>query len=273
LEAIAAFNRAWELIELTERSPADDAEMLAAAFASRYLWESVGGDEQRAVGDWQIAHVASWIGYGDLALSRAASALQRVEQNGWTDWRLASCYEGMARAHAAAGDAAGYEHWAALAREAIDSLEDEEDRDLVASQLASIPPPAAPAGGGGVAASGHRIVRLDHVQVAMPRDGEAEAEAFYGTILGLSVRPKPEPLAARGGRWFEDGEVKLHLGVEEDFRPMQKAHPALVVEGLDNLVAALAKAGHPVSWDAELETVRRCFVLDPFGNRIELIEA
>jgi len=144
LEAIAAFNRAWELIESTERSPADDDEMLAAAFASRYLWESVGGDEQRAVGDWQIAHVASRLGYTDLALSRAARALERVEQNGWTDWRLASCYEGMARAYASAGDVAEYEHWQALAKQVIKTIEDDEDRELIASQLASIPPVSAP---------------------------------------------------------------------------------------------------------------------------------
>ena len=258
---------------MAERGPVEDAEMLAAAFASRYLWDSVGGDEQRAVGDWQIAHVASWLGFADLALSRAASALERVEENGWTDWRLASCLEGMARANAAAGNVAGYEHWARLSREVIDSIEDEEDRDPIASQLASIPPPVGDGLAGGARGTGHRIVRLDHVQVAMPRGREAEAEAFYGAILGLAIRPKPDALAARGGRWFEQGEVKLHLGIEEDFHPLQKAHPALVVEGLDDLVSALGEAGHIVSWDGDLKGVRRCYVLDPFGNRIELIEA
>jgi len=122
--AIDAFNRAWELIESTERSPADDDEMLAAAFASRYLWEPIGGDEQKSVGDWQIAHVASLLGYAQLALARSERALERVSQNGWTDWRLASCYEGMARAHAAAGNLGEYERWAALSRQVTDSLED-----------------------------------------------------------------------------------------------------------------------------------------------------
>ena len=106
----------------------------------------------------------------------------------------------------------------------------------------------------------------------MPAGLEAEAEAFYGEILGFSVRAKPSSLAERGGRWFENGEVKLHLGVEEGFRPAEKAHPALLVEGLDVLVEALGDAGHPVSWDTELVGVRRCFVADPFGNRIELID-
>ncbi|MGD1012001.1 MAG: hypothetical protein ABR925_05665 [Acidimicrobiales bacterium] len=145
-EAVAAFNRAWELIEATGRTGEDDAEMLAAAFASRCLWDLVGGDEPCAIGDWQIAHVASLLGYADLSLSRANSALQLVVADGWTDWRLASCYEGMARAEAAAGNRAERDRFAALAREVLAGLDDEEDRELIASQLASIPglePPAS----------------------------------------------------------------------------------------------------------------------------------
>jgi len=271
-EAIAAFNRAWELIEEPHRSPADDDDMLAAAFASRYLWDSIGGDEQRAVGDWQIAHVASRLGLSGVALSRAERALQRVVQNGWTDWRLASCYEAMARAHATAGNSALRDHWASLCREAIDTLEDEEDRELIASQLASVPgltPPETRAAGG----APHRVVRLDHVQVAMPAGLEAQAEAFYGVILGLEVRPKPPALAVRGGRWFESGDVKVHLGVEPEPPSAAKVHLALVVEGLDGLVDTLASSGHPVSFDTLVAGVRRCYVSDPFGNRIELIEA
>ena len=72
------------------------------------------------------------------------------------------------------------------------------------------------------------IVRLDHVQLAMPPGGEEEAEAFYAGLLGLEPVPKPEPLAARGGCWFARGELAVHLGVEEDFRPARKAHPAFV---------------------------------------------
>ncbi|MGA2529373.1 MAG: hypothetical protein ABSG36_09455 [Acidimicrobiales bacterium] len=268
-DAIAAFNRAWELIESAERSPAEDDEMLAASFASRYLWESIGDDEKRSVGDWQISHVASLLGYVDLALDRAQRSLECVTANGWIDWRLASCYEGMARAKAAAGDLDEFEHWAALSRQVLDSLEDEEDRELIVSQLASIPAVAR----GQSRDRAYRVVRLDHVQVAMPPDREAEAEAFYEAILGLGTRAKPAPLAKRGGRWFESGDVKVHLGVEPDFRPAEKAHPALVVEGLDNLAEALGDAGHTVRWDSELTEVRRCFVADPFGNRLELIEA
>jgi len=124
-----------------------------------------------------------------------------------------------------------------------------------------------------VADMGHRITAIDHVQLAMPVGEEEAATAFYQGVLGLDRRPKPEPLAARGGCWFSNGSVEVHLGVEADFRPAVKAHPALVVDDLDDLVAALASTGHAVRFDDEISGVRRCYAADPFGNRIELIDA
>ena len=117
------------------------------------------------------------------------------------------------------------------------------------------------------------IVGLDHVQLAMPPGREAEAEAFYSGLLGFTRLDKPEPLAARGGCWFACGDVALHLGVEEDFRPARKAHPALVVEGLPALEAALAAAGVAVRPNPDLDPGRGAYVDDPFGNRIELLAA
>jgi len=271
--AATAFNRAWELIELASRSSAQDEEMLEAAFASRYLWDCLAAVEQTAIGDWQIAHVASLLGQSSLALARAQRALSCVIQNGWTDWRLASCYEGMARAEAAAENAAMRDHWAALAREVLDGLDDDEDRALISAQLASIP--GVVSSGGVASRPPHSIAGLDHVQVAMPAGAEAEraAEDFYGGILGLELRDKPPALAARGGRWFDNGRLKVHLGADPAFRPSDKAHVALVVEGLDHLVDLLAEAGHTIRWDTEVPGVRRCYTTDPFGNRIELIEA
>jgi len=124
-----------------------------------------------------------------------------------------------------------------------------------------------------VAVMGHRITAIDHVQLAMPRGGEESATAFYQGVLGLERRPKPEVLAVRGGCWFSNGSVEVHLGVEADFRPAAKAHPALVVDDLDALVAELASNGHQVRFDDAIPGVRRCYVDDPFGNRIELIAA
>ena len=117
------------------------------------------------------------------------------------------------------------------------------------------------------------ILGIDHVQLAMPAGGEDAARIFYRDLLGLSEVSKPPALAGRGGCWFEAGPVRLHLGVEAEFRPARKAHPALLVSALAQLVARLRAAGHEVQDDAELADVTRGFVHDPFGNRIELIEA
>jgi catechol 2,3-dioxygenase-like lactoylglutathione lyase family enzyme len=118
-----------------------------------------------------------------------------------------------------------------------------------------------------------KIIALDHVQLAMPPQREPEAERFYVALLGFERVQKPAPLEAKGGCWFRTGGVQLHLGVEQDFRPAKKAHPALIVSGLDALCAKLQSSGIAVRPDEELPGVRRCYVDDPFGNRIELIQA
>jgi catechol 2,3-dioxygenase-like lactoylglutathione lyase family enzyme len=116
------------------------------------------------------------------------------------------------------------------------------------------------------------VIGLDHVQLAMPPGGEEAARRFYGGVLGLTEVPKPAPLAARGGCWFEGPGTVVHLGVDEDFRPARKAHPAFLVADLEDLQARLAAVGAPVIEDTALPTVRRCYTEDPFGNRIELIQ-
>jgi catechol 2,3-dioxygenase-like lactoylglutathione lyase family enzyme len=117
-----------------------------------------------------------------------------------------------------------------------------------------------------------RVHRIDHVQLAMPADGEEEAVAFYHGLLGIPRVPKPPQLAGRGGCWFEDGELRIHLGVEDDFRPAGKAHPALVVDDLPALLTRLAGGGVAIHPAEPLDGVERVHVHDPFGNRIELLE-
>jgi catechol 2,3-dioxygenase-like lactoylglutathione lyase family enzyme len=117
-----------------------------------------------------------------------------------------------------------------------------------------------------------RITGLDHVQLAMPAGGEAQARAFYGGLLGMRELEKPEQLAARGGCWFEAPGAQLHLGVEAGFTPARKAHPALRVDDLEALREALTSAGAPVTPDDTLPNVRRFYAADPFGNRIEFIQ-
>ena len=116
------------------------------------------------------------------------------------------------------------------------------------------------------------IRRLDHVQLAMPAGREDEARAFYQGMLGIPEIAKPAHLAARGGCWFEDGDLKVHLGVDKDFVPARKAHPAFIVDGLRDLVKRLREAGYSVVADQPLEGFDRIYADDPFGNRIELME-
>ena len=117
-----------------------------------------------------------------------------------------------------------------------------------------------------------RVIRIEHVQLAMPAGGEDPARNFYAGILGISETPKPAHLAKRGGCWFERGDLKIHLGVETDFRPARKAHVALLVADLHELQEKLRASGYALKEDEPLEGYRRIYVDDPFGNRIELME-
>ncbi len=113
---------------------------------------------------------------------------------------------------------------------------------------------------------------LDHIQLAIPSGGEAAARAFWIGLIGMTEVPKPAAIAGRGGLWVTRGAINLHLGVETPFSPARKAHPCLSVDDLDGIASALTAAGHPVDWDDKIEGVRRFFVADPFGNRIEIMQ-
>ena len=119
------------------------------------------------------------------------------------------------------------------------------------------------------------LVGIDHVQLSMPPGGEAEARRFYGSVLGLREVAKPAELAGRGGCWFAGRAigVAVHLGAEAGFQPLARAHPALIVRDLDAAREALAEAGVPIEDDDSGLPVRRCYLRDPFGNRIELVDA
>ena len=117
------------------------------------------------------------------------------------------------------------------------------------------------------------ILSIDHVQIAMPAGKEETARAFYVGLLGFHEIPKPAELAKRGGAWLQSGTVQLHLGVEAEFRPARKAHPAFVVDDLDSLVTSVKEAGYETDTSQPpLDGYKRAHVFDPFGNRIELME-
>lgn len=118
-------------------------------------------------------------------------------------------------------------------------------------------------------------IRLDHVQIAAPAGCEADARHFFGDLIGLSEVEKPAPLRGRGGVWFAVGDRQLHVGVEAEFAPARKAHPALAVPlaDLEPLANRLAESGFAVVWDSSLPDQRRFYCQDPWGNRIEFLAA
>lgn len=115
-------------------------------------------------------------------------------------------------------------------------------------------------------------MRIDHVQVSCPAGGEEVARNFYRDALGMTEVDKPPLLAARGGCWFRSGAAELHVGVEKDFRPARKAHPALAVDDLDRCASTLSDRGYPVTWDDAIPGRRRFYTADGHGNRIELVQ-
>ena len=117
------------------------------------------------------------------------------------------------------------------------------------------------------------IEGIDHVQLAAPPGCEDAARRFFGELLGLDEIEKPEPLKSRGGVWFQVGSQQLHVGVEPGFSPARKAHPAFAVSDYDELQNRLRSAHVLLSEDDSIPGLRRCFVADPWGNRIELLDA
>jgi catechol 2,3-dioxygenase-like lactoylglutathione lyase family enzyme len=118
-----------------------------------------------------------------------------------------------------------------------------------------------------------KIISIDHVQLAMPAGEEEKARSFYIDVLDFVEIPKPPELAKRGGVWFQSDSIQLHLGVEADFRPARKAHPAFLVDDLRSIIEKVQHTGYEIDTaQPPLDGYKRAHIFDPFGNRIELME-
>ena len=133
------FNQTWELIDAPDRTPELDRLMLVTACAAWVHWDAIGTEQNRAIADWQVAHVASLLGYGDLAIAYATNAYDRTRAAKLPDWMHASALEGLARAYAAAGDQQSRDEYLRLANEAVSIVTDQEERELIGSQIATVP--------------------------------------------------------------------------------------------------------------------------------------
>jgi catechol 2,3-dioxygenase-like lactoylglutathione lyase family enzyme len=116
------------------------------------------------------------------------------------------------------------------------------------------------------------ILGIDHVQIAAPPGCEAQARWFFGSVLGITELEKPAELAKRGGCWFQCGDQQLHIGVEQDFQPARKAHPAFRVRYLISLKTRLNVYAIAFREDNANPEAKRIFVDDPWGNRLEFME-
>ena len=112
---------------------------------------------------------------------------------------------------------------------------------------------------------------LDHVQLAMPAGAEERLRVFYCDVLGMTEVAMPKALRGRGGFWTRAGKINVHFGIDPDFHPATKAHPAFLVRSLDKLADQLSAADHKITWDEALPRIKRFFTYDPVGNRIEFI--
>ncbi len=116
-------------------------------------------------------------------------------------------------------------------------------------------------------------MKLDHIQLAMLEGGEHQARSFFADTLGFIEEEKPEPLRGRGGCWFRNGDAIVHLGIDPNFVPQRKAHPAFLAADIGELAQRLEQGGHPAQWNEALPGRIRFYTSDPFGNRIEFMEA
>lgn len=118
------------------------------------------------------------------------------------------------------------------------------------------------------------IIGLHHAQITIPKGTEPEGKAFYCGVLGLREKEKPESLTGRGGFWLEVGNTEVHVGTEEGFdRLTTKAHIAYQVENLSSWEDILEKENIKIIRGIPIPGFDRFEFRDPFGNRVEMIQA
>jgi hypothetical protein len=137
--AVDLFNQVWTLLEKQDRTTEEDDRMIHAAHASRYHWEKVGTAVNLARGEWQVSRVYSVLERSEPAIFHAERCLQICKDHDIADFDLAFAYEALARASAVAGDKENRDRYLQLGEEASERIRKKEDREIVLSDLKSVP--------------------------------------------------------------------------------------------------------------------------------------
>jgi len=139
--AVQLFNSTWSLLEQESRTPEEADRMLHMAHASRYHWDNVGDDQNRAIGEWQCSRVYAVLGRGEPALFHARRCLEYAGHDGVDDWVAASAHEALARAFLVTGDAEAARDARDQALALAQAITDAEDRDIVLADIDTLPLP------------------------------------------------------------------------------------------------------------------------------------
>lgn len=113
--------------------------------------------------------------------------------------------------------------------------------------------------------------RLDHIQICIPPGKENEARNFYTEIIGLKEIPKPEELIPNGGLWYQLPDIQFHIGTENEINK-SKRHPAFEITNLKDAKEYLKEQEVKIKEEIQIPGCIRFSFIDPFGNRIELLE-
>lgn len=113
--------------------------------------------------------------------------------------------------------------------------------------------------------------RLNHIQICIPTGKEPDARKFYTEVIGLKEIPKPEALIPNGGLWYQLADIQFHIGTEDEINK-SKRHPAFEVSNLNDARKHLENYQVAIKEETQIPGQNRFSFLDPFGNRIELLE-
>ena len=139
--AVACNNRAWELIEQSTRTPADEHELLHAAHAAAWHWARVGTPLNEARSNMLLGMAHAVVSDGALALRYAMSSFNYFNEHGAPDWEQAFAHATLAAAAASAGNAALHaEHYTEAERLGA-LIAEAEDRAVFTRSFTHVPRP------------------------------------------------------------------------------------------------------------------------------------